>query len=88
MTIDSDQTHAPEAERQNQPPFDPLNPTPAEESDMAAGYMDAWQRKPPARDSLAYAWGRGSAGRDRGDEPDAQRRDVERRSWELYNGRT
>jgi hypothetical protein len=66
----------------NQPPFDPLNPTPEEGADMVAGYMDAWSRKPPSRDSLAYAWGRGSVGRDRGDEPDEQRREVERRMSE------
>lgn len=66
----------------NQPGFDPLNPTPEEEDDMAEGYLDAWRRKPPTRDSLAYAWGRGSAGRDRGDEPDVQRREVERRMGE------
>ena len=66
----------------NQPAFDPLNPTPEESDDMVTGYVDAWSHRPPTRDSLAYAWGRGSASRDHGDEPDDQRRDVERRMGE------
>jgi hypothetical protein len=70
----------------NQPPFDPLNPTPEEQADMAQGFMDGYAKRPPARESLAYAWGRGSAARDHGDEPDEQRREVERRPWEMRNG--
>lgn len=66
----------------NAPPFDPLNPTPEEEADMVAGYLDGWRRISPRRETLAYAWGRGSAGRDRGDEPDDERREVERRMGE------
>lgn len=68
----------------NAPPFDPLNPTPEEDADMVAGYMDGYARAAPTRESIAYAWGRGSAARDRGDEPDAQRREVERRSREQF----
>lgn len=79
--------HDDESTPTNQPAFDPLNPTPEEEADMVAGYLDAWNRRPPIRDSLAYAWGRGSAGRDRGDEPDAQRREVERRHFEMTQKR-
>lgn len=71
----------------NAPPFDPLNTTPEEDDDMVAGYLDGYAKRPPSRESIAYAWGRGSAGRDRGDEPDAQRRDVERRMWEMRNAR-
>lgn len=67
----------------NAPAFDPLNATPTERDDMAAGYMDAWANRPPSRESIAYAWGRGSAARDRGDEPDAERREVERRMGEM-----
>ncbi len=66
----------------NTPAFDPLNPTPEEETDMFDGYLDGWRRHPPRRESIAYAWGRGSAARDRGDEPDDQRREVERRMGE------
>jgi hypothetical protein len=66
----------------NQPPFDPLNPTPEEDADMVQGFMDGYAKIPPTRDSLAYAWGRGSAARDHGDEPDEQRREVERRHFE------
>lgn len=66
----------------NQPPFDPLNATPEEDDDMLAGYREGRRGLPPSRESLAYAWGRGSASRDRGDEPDAQRREVERRYGE------
>jgi len=55
---------------------------------MTAGYMDAWSGRPPSRETIAYAWGRGSAARDRGDEPDEQRRDVERRMGErMQHGR-
>lgn len=68
----------------NKPAFDPLNPTPAEEADMFEGYLDGWRRLPLNRESLAYAWGRGSAARDRGDEPDEQRREVERRMREMF----
>ena len=70
----------------NTPPFDPLNPTSSEEADMVEGYTDAWVGRAPTRDSIAYAWGRGSAARDRGDEPDEQRREVERRMREKMNG--
>lgn len=66
----------------NQPKFDPLNPTPEEQEDMTAGYLDGWRGHPPSRESIAYAWGRGSAARDRGDEADAERREVERRLGE------
>lgn len=71
----------------NTPPFDPLFPSPEEEADMTAGYMDAWARRPPSRDNIAYAWGRGSAARDRGDEPDEQRREVEARLREARRAR-
>ena len=72
----------------NAPQFDPLNCSAADEADMMAGYLDAWGHKPPSRDSIAYAWGHGSAARDRGDEPDEQRREVERRHGEkIRNGR-
>lgn len=63
----------------NTPKFDPLNPTTEEQADMAAGYIEGWARKPPSRDSIVYAWGRGSAARDRGDEPDSDRLTVEAR---------
>lgn len=66
----------------NRPPFDPLNPTSEEQADMVQGFMDGYAKRPPSRDSLAYAWGRGSAARDHGDEPDEQRREVERRQFE------
>lgn len=66
----------------NAPPFDPLNCSPEEEADMVAGYIDGARGVPPTRESLAYAWGRGSAARDRGDEPDAQRQEVELRRRE------
>lgn len=72
----------------NQPTFDPLNPTPEEDDDMLWGYMDGHAKRPPSRESLAYAWGRGSAARDKGDEPDVQRVEVERRMGEMMrNGR-
>lgn len=67
----------------NAPSFDPLRASPEEEADMAAGYRDGWAKRPPTRESIAYAWGRGSAARDRGDEPDAERRAVERRMGEV-----
>ena len=75
-----DQTTRPTS---NAPSFDPLNATEAETADMTLGYMDGYARLPPKRESLAYAWGRGSALRDRGDEPDAERRAVERRMGEM-----
>lgn len=73
----------------NRPAFDPLNPTPEEAADMVRGFIDGYAKPPPpfALDSLAYAWGRGSAARDHGDEPDAQRREVERRHAEVINAR-
>lgn len=71
----------------NAPSFDPLNPTPEEHDDMVAGYLDGRAGRSPSRDSIAYAWGRGSAARDRGDEPDAQRREVEARLREMNRGR-
>lgn len=67
----------------NQPSFDPINPTADEEAEMVQGYMHGYAKKPPSSESLAYAWGRGSAARDHGDEPDEQRREVERRLREM-----
>ena len=61
----------------NAPAFDPLNCSAAEEGDMIAGYLDGWAQRPPTRESMAYAWGRGSALRDRGEPPDDERRAVE-----------
>lgn len=72
----------------NMPLFDPLDLTPEEEADMIAGYLEGRAGQSPTRESIAYAWGRGSAARDRGDEPDAQRREVERRIVErMRHGR-
>lgn len=76
-----------EQSTRNAPAFDPLAPSDAEADDMLAGYLDGHAGRPPSRETIAYAWGRGSAARDRGDEPDAERREVERRMWERTNGK-
>lgn len=49
----------------NQPEFDPLHCTTAEEDDMVAGYLDGFKDRPPLLDSLAYAWGRRNGVNDR-----------------------
>jgi hypothetical protein len=41
----------------NQPPFDPLEPTPEEDDDMLAGYRDGFHNRPISRDTIAYAHG-------------------------------
>ncbi len=41
----------------NEPPFDPLHPTPEEEADMLAGYMAADTGKKPDDASVAFEHG-------------------------------
>lgn len=49
----------------NQPKFDPLHCTTAEEDDMIMGYLDGFKDRPSSLGSLAYAWGRRNGVNDR-----------------------
>lgn len=49
----------------NQPSFDPLHCTQAEEDEMITGYLEGFKNRPSSLDSLAYAWGRRNGVNDR-----------------------
>ena len=64
----------------NAPPFDPLHPSPDEDADMLAGYLDGAAGRPPRDDaSLAYAHGRRNGVNDRAGTCDPEQRALARR---------
>ena len=56
----------------NQPPYDPLNPTTQEDDDIFVGYREGFAGVKATKDSLAYAHGRrnGSNGRAKTADPE------------------
>jgi len=61
----------------NQPTFDPLNPSPEEEDDMVRGYRDGLAgREGPAITSIAYDHGRRNGANDRAGVADKEQHDL------------